>query len=223
MKSILLTLLFISTVAFSQVNQINNLRDVYTLKSDIDRSLDQFGPNVKGSPFIHSEYQNIKIKGVAMKGKYNANQDYIEVDNKGEVIFFVPTMEHRYDVLFTDENTTYRAFEYENLKFGFFKILAKNDKTFLLSKQFVKFYPEVKPKSNYETLKPAKFERKQDAYYIKLSDQDIVIELPTRKSKFLDVFNSKSNSVKSFIKKERLGIKKEEDLIKIFNFYVSLK
>ena len=33
MKSILLTLLFISTVAFSQVNQINNLRDVYTLKS----------------------------------------------------------------------------------------------------------------------------------------------------------------------------------------------
>ena len=81
----------------------------------------------------------------------------------------------------------------------------------------------MKPKSNYETLKPAKFERKQDAYYIKLSDQDIVIELPTRKSKFLDVFNSKSNSVKSFIKKERLGIKKEEDLIKIFNFYASLK
>ena len=223
MKSIFLTMLFISTVAFSQINEINNLRDVYTLKSDIDGKYNQFDPNVKGSPFIHLEYQNIKIKGVAMKGKYNANQDYIEVDNKGEVIFFVPTMEHRYDVVFTDENTTYRAFEYENLKFGFFKILAKNNKAFLLSKQFIKYSPEVKPKSTFETLKPAKFERKKDTYFIKLSNQDIVIELPTRKSKFLSVFNSKSNAVKSFIKKEKLGIKKEEDLIKIFNFYTSLK
>ena len=109
------------------------------------------------------------------------------------------------------------------MKFGFFKILAKNDKAFLLGKQFIEFKPEVKPKSNFETLKPAKFERKKDTYYLKLSDQDIVIELPTRKSKFLDVFNSKSNAVKNFIKKEKLGIKNEEDLIKIFNFYVSLK
>ena len=221
MKSILITLLFISTGAFSQVDQINNLQDVFTLKNDVDARYNrQNDPSIKGSPFIHSEYQNIKIKGVAMKGRYNANLDYIEVDNKGEVIFFVPTMQHRYDVVFTDENTTYRAFEYENLKFGFYKILAKKDKAFLLSKQFIKFSDKVKPKSNFEIAKPAKFERKKDTYFIKLSDQDIVIELPTRKSKFLKVFKSKANTIKNFIKKERLGIKKEEDLIKIFNFYI---
>lgn len=223
MKSILIAFLFISTVAFSQVNEINNLRDVYTLKSDIDMYSTQNDPNVKGSPFIHTEYKNIKIKGVAMKGKYNANRDYLEVDNKGEVIFFVPSMQHRYDVVFTDENTTYRAFEYEKLKFGFFKILAQNEKAFLLSKQFIKFYPEEKPKTNFDILKSAKFERKNDVHYIKLSNQDIIVELPTRKSKFLKVFNSKSNAIKSFIKKERLGIKEKEDLIKIFNYYTSLK
>lgn len=223
MKSILIALLFISTVAFSQVNQINNLRDVYTLKSDISIYSRQNDPNVKGSPFIHSEYKNIKIKGVEMKGKYNANSDYIEVDNKGEVIFFVPTMQNRYDVLFTDENTTYRAFEYENLKFGFFKILAKNEKAFLLSKEYIQFNSEVKAKSSFDIYKPAKFERKNDTYYIKFSNKDIIVELPTRKSKFLDVFNSKSNAIKSFIKKERLNIKNEEDLIKIFTFYASLK
>lgn len=222
MKSILITLLFISTIAFAQVNQIGNLQDVYTLKNDIELSSSYNSKNVKGSPFLHSEYQNIKIKGVMMQGKYNANRDYIEVDNKGEIIFFVPSMEHRYDVLFTDINETYRAFEYENLKFGFFKILAKKDKAFLLTRQFVQFSPEKKPKNNFEILKPAKFERKKDVNYIKLSDKDIVIELPTRKSKFLKVFNSKSNDIKNFIKKEKLGIKKNEDLIKIFNYYNSL-
>ncbi len=223
MKCILIVFLFISTVAFSQVNEINNLRDVYTLKSDIDIYSRQNDPDVKGSPFIHTEYKNIQIKGVVMKGKYNANSDYIEVDNKGEVIFFMPSMENRYDVVFTDEDVTYRAFEYEELKFGFFKILAKNEKAFLLSKQFIKFNPEVKPKSNFDILKPAQFERKKDIHYIKLSNQDIIVELPTRKSKFLDVFNSKYNAIKNFLKKERLDIKKEEDLIKVFNFYASLK
>lgn len=223
MKSILLAFLFISTVTFSQVNEINNLRDVYTLKNDISGKYSPYDPNIKGSPFIHSEYQNIKIKGVAMKGKYNANLDFFEVDNKGEVIFFVPSIQHRYDLVFTDDNTTYRAFEYENLKFGFFKISAKKGKAFLLSKQYIKLNPEVKPKTSFDTYKPANFERKNDVHYIKLSDQDIIIELPTRKSKFLKVFNSKSNAIKRFIKKERLGVKEEEDLIKIFNFYASLK
>ncbi|MFT5762537.1 MAG: hypothetical protein ACI8WA_001667, partial [Polaribacter sp.] len=32
-----------------------------------------------------------------------------------------------------------------------------------------------------------------------------------------------SKAIKSFIKKERLNIKEEKDLIKIFNFYSSLK
>ncbi|WP_347173368.1 hypothetical protein [Polaribacter uvawellassae] len=224
MKSILITLFFISASAFSQINQINNLEDMYTLKSDVDAKYNrQNDPSIKGSPFLHTEYQNIKIKGVAMKGKYNANLDYFEIDNKGKVLFFGPAVEHRYEVIFTDDNTTYKAFEYENLKLAFFKVIAKKENAHLLSKQFIKYFPLVKPKSSFEIAKPAKYERKDDVYYIKFNNQDIVVELPTRKSKFLKVFNSKANDIKSFIKKERLGIKKEEDLIKIFNFYTSLK
>lgn len=222
MKSILIALLFTSTIAFSQITQVNSLEDVFTLKSDVDAKYNrQNDPSIKGSPFIHTTYQNIKIKGVAMKGKYNANLDYFEVDNGGEILFFGPTVEHRYDVVFTDDNTTYKAFEYEDLKFAFFKILAKKDKAYLLSKQFIKYFPLVKPKSNFEIAKPAKFERKKDVYYIKYSDLDIVVELPTRKSKFLKIFNS--TAVKNFIKQEKLNIKKEQDLIKIFNFYNSSK
>ena len=226
MKSVLLAFLFISVSAFTNaqiVNQIDNIDDMFTLKSGIDAMSSRLNdPDIKGSPFLHSDFQNIKIKGVAMKAKYNANLDYFEIDNKGEILFFGPTFEHRYDVVFTNLNTTYKAFEYEKLKLAFFKVLAKKGNAFLLSKQFIKYNPKVKAKDNFSSEKPARYERRKDVNYIKLSNQDIVIELPTRKSKFLKVFNSKSNEVKSFIKKEKLGIKKEEDLIKIFNYYTSL-
>lgn len=223
MKHILTAFLFISIYAtsFSQVTQINNLDDMYILKNDVDAKYNrQNDPNVKGSPFIHSDYQNIKIKGVAMKGKYNANLDYFEIENNGKIVFFGPTFEHRYEVVYTDSKTTYKAFEYKKLKLGFFKILARKDKSYLLSRQFIKYQAETKALDNFSRNKPAKFERKKDEFYIKLSSQDIVIKLPTRKSKFLKIFNS--DELKKFIKKERLNIKKEDDLIKIFKFYNSL-
>ena len=224
MKTIKIAFLFIfiSATAFSQITQINNLDDMFNLKNDVDLiNSRQNDPNIKGSPFIHSDYQNIKIKGVSMKGKYNANLDYIEIDNNGKIVFFGPTFEHRYNVVFTDTKTTYRAFEYEKLKLGFFKVLAEKDNAYLLSRQFIKFNKGTKALDNFSRNKPAKFERKKDVHYIKLSTQDVVIKLPTKKSKFLKIFNS--DKLKNYIKKERLSIKKEDDLIQIFKYYNSVK
>ncbi len=220
MKSILYTLLFVSTVAFSQQTQINNLRDVFTLQNNLDPY--SANSNIKGTPFIHSELENITIQGKKMKGRYNANQDYIELDKDGKTVFFLPAIEYRYEVVFTDLNVTYRAFEYEEFKYTFYKISAQKGKTYLLTKEFIKLKQEVKAKSNFDVPKPAKFERKKDVYYMKFSDKDIVIELPTRKSRFLSVFGEESGAIKSYIKKERLNIKKEKDLIKIFEYYTNL-
>jgi len=220
MKSILYILLFVSTIVSSQQTQITNLRDVFTLQNDLDPYT--ANADIKGTPFIHSEFENIIIQGKKMKGRYNANQDYIELDKDGKTVFFLPAIEYRYEVKFTDLNVSYRAFEYEKFKYTFYKISAQKGKTYLLTKEFVKLKPEVKAKSNFDVAKPAKFERKKDVHFMKFSDQDLVIELPTRKSRFLAVFGEESSAIKSYIKKEKLNIKKEKDLIKIFNFYASL-
>ena len=220
MKSILYTLLFVSSISFSQQTQISNLRDVFTLQNDLTPY--SASSDIKGTPFIHTEFENIIIQGNKMKGKYNANQDYIELDKDGKTVFFLPAIEYRYEVIFTDLNVSYRAFEYEKFKYTFYKISAQKGKTYLLTKEFIKLKPEVKAKSNFDVPKPAKFERKKDVHYIKFSDQDLVIELPTRKSRFLSVFGKESGAIKSYIKKERLNIKKEKDLIKIFEHYTTL-
>jgi hypothetical protein len=223
MKTILLTLLLISSVSFSQTFEINNIQDALTLKNDIGDKYSPYNPDIKGTPFVHSEYQNITIKGVAMKGKYNAHQDYMEIDTNGKIGFFVPAVEFRFDVIFTDLNATYRAFEFESLKFGFFRVLAHKDDSYILSREYIKLNPEVKPKSNFDSHKPAKFQNKSDTYYIKFSGKDVVVELPTSKNNFYSVFGNHEDAIKSFIKKQKLSIDEENDLVKIFTFYNTLQ
>jgi len=220
MKSIIYTLLFVSTIAFSQQIEINNLRDVFTLKNNLNPY--SANSNIKGTPFIHAEFQNITIQGNEMKGKYNANQDYIELDKEGKTVFFLPAIEYRYEVMFTDLNVSYRAFKYEDLKYTFYKILSKKGEVYLLAKEFINLKPEVIAKSNYDVSKPARFQREKDVYFIQFSGKDLVVELPTRKSKFLKVFGENSNVIKNFMKKEKLNIKKEIDLIKIFDYFTTL-
>jgi hypothetical protein len=214
-------LLLTSTVS-AQVIQIANLQDALTLKNDIGDKYLHLDSSVKGTPFIQKELQNATIQGNKLKARYNANQDYMELDRDGKTVFFLPAIEYRFEVIFTDLNISYKAFEHEKLKYKFFKILARKDKAFLLSKEFVKFKPESKPKTNFEVYKPAKFERKKDTYFIKFKDKDMVVELPTKKSKFLKVFGNKASNIKSFLKKERINIKKEKDLIKVFNYFNTL-
>lgn len=222
MKKTLLLLLFTATSVCAQQLQITNLRDALTLKNDLSNKYNAYNPDIKGTPFIHNKLEKILLQGNAMKGKYNANQDYIELERDGKIVFFLPAIEYPFEVKFVDQNSTYKAFEIEATKYGFFKILAAKEKAFLLCKEYVKLNAEVKPKSNFEIYKPAKFTREKDTYFIKFKNQEIVIELPTKKSKFYKVFKGKENAIKTYIKKQRLNIKKSKDLIQIFNYYNTL-
>lgn len=222
MKKLVVLFLMFSVTAFAQVMEIGNLQDALTLKNDIGVKYAHLDPNVKGSPFIQKDLQNVTIQGNKLKARYNANQDYMELEKEGKTVFFMPAIEYRYEVVFTDLNVSYRAFEHEKLKYTFFRILANKDKAYLLCKEFVKLKPEVKPKSNFEVYKPAKFERKKDVFFFKFKDNDRVVELPTKKSKFAKVFGNNASKIKSFLKKERINLKKEKDLIKVFNYYSSL-
>ena len=61
----------------------------------------------------------------------------------------------------------------------------------------------------------------KEKYYLKSTDD--LIELPTKKNSFLELFGEASKTLKEFIKKNNLSIKESKDLKKIFNFYDSLE
>lgn len=58
-------------------------------------------------------------------------------------------------------------------------------------------------------------------YYIE--ERGIIVELPMKKKEFLAVFNDKENELVKYMKKEKIRLRKEEDLIRIVARYNALK
>ena len=71
--------------------------------------------------------------------------------------------------------------------------------------------------SSYQSEIPASFKRVKDKYFIKISENP-AIEVPKNKKEFAKLFPNNESKVLSFIKKNKIKISQETDLIKIANF-----
>ena len=65
--------------------------------------------------------------------------------------------------------------------------------------------------------KPADYKRRKDELYIAFDDSGIV-EVPSKKKEFYNIFGSNSSAVKSHMKKNKLSHKKVDDLKKVVQF-----
>ena len=79
-------------------------------------------------------------------------------------------------------------------------------------------YSEGKPAENSMVNSiPSKFTNYVN-HFIQMDGEDHIKEIPTKKNKFVGMFDeSKSNEIKDFIKKENLNLKNREDILKIIN------
>ena len=62
--------------------------------------------------------------------------------------------------------------------------------------------------------------RAASCFFVSQADHNAV-ELPRKKNDFLSLFKEDAEKIEAFMKKEKLGNKSKEDLIKIFEFYNS--
>ena len=86
----------------------------------------------------------------------------------------------------------------------------------------LKIKDAIKPKTGYGEFTPSKFRREKDTYYINFTKNDIALKLPKKKKVFFKLFSSQAQSIQKFVKKEKLNIKKEQDLAKIITYYNTL-
>jgi hypothetical protein len=145
--------------------------------------------------------------------KYNIYKDEMEF-SKNEKIYYLTKKKGR-EVLFTDDNIKYKVINYKN-KLSYF-VLLNDGKNQLLLKEIIKFKEAKLATSSYDKSTPSDFKRKKDKLYIKLGNSDIK-EIPSNKKKFYALFKEESKSIKSFIKKNKIDIKKTNDLKKIINY-----
>ena len=118
-------------------------------------------------------------------------------------------------------NDEYRVFYDEKQKASFFKVIKVSNKFSLLIKEQVKLTGGEKPKSTYDEYKAPAFKRVKDKLYLSL-DNENAIKVPTNKKRFYKLFASNGNTIKDFVRKNKLDIKKHGDLLKIANFYATL-
>ena len=91
---------------------------------------------------------------------------------------------------------------------GYARLLKKPKKIFVQAEN---------PENGYDTFKPAKY---QDIsmYYMQKGDKP-AIETKFSKRKILSLLDENSEILKQFVKKNKLNMRLESDIIKLINYY----
>lgn len=105
---------------------------------------------------------------------------------------------------------------------GYMYKLNEGDKYNLFFKNSVKFTEGTRPVNSMVRATPNKFSHFTEYYFMKDGD-NLAYYIGNKKSEFLREFEKdKRDSLASYIKEEKINLKKEEDLMKVFNYLNSI-
>ncbi len=102
----------------------------------------------------------------------------------------------------------------------YFEILYSGDHVDLYKNQAKKYTPPVPARTSLQGDIPQKFED-VNKYYI-VTDEGLLYEIPSSRKAKLDIFNVKKEYLEKFVKKNKLKLNDEEDLLKLITYYDSL-
>lgn len=232
-----LSIAFISLISISLYSQINQGAYSKLVNARIEAEIyfKQFGiseedlKNIKGSPYEVNHFrpgnifENNELKASKVPTRYNIFSDEIELKSSfeldvTEINVLTKTPNLIVDIL--GDTYVYVLNSLSSGKSGYFKVLHEGDHFDLYKKSSVTYVEKKFAETNYQQDQPARFDRK-DTYYM-VNKQGRFLELNTKKRKFLKAFGDKKKEIESFIKKQNLSTKEEDDMAKIFNYYNSI-
>lgn len=172
------------------------------------------GNNYDGSPYLHTSFVTSIIKNKTntyqVPTRFNTYNNTFELKLADQISTL--KKEEYQEVNF--ENHTYIAYQYNNEP-TYFEILSSGSHT-LMALRKTNFTESKEATTTYGTNKPARFSPSTTYFYFKENSKNI-IELKLKKKEVLKVFNNKNN-MDQFIKENKLNLKKENDLIRLFSF-----
>jgi len=154
------------------------------------------------------------------KLRYNAYSDALEFKKGSDLFQLIKnTTSHARingDYYYYCEFKTQRHIK----KHGYYVLVELNEHYRIYKKYSVEtIEPNSKGSSN-GTATPGKIKMKTKYY---LEERGVIMELPMNKKKILAVLNDKETQLKTYMKKEKIKVRKEEDLIRLVARYNALK
>ncbi len=180
--------------------------------------------DVQGTPYLNDKFEPGKVtilqdtvyENIALR--YNAFTDDLEFKRRDSVfnIAFKTVVKK---AEFGGNTFSCRSFEANGVsRDGFFKVLTEGKAT-LLARYTIQFFDreEAKAFSDYQ---PARFEEPVKQYFMSLEGTSA--RLISNKKSLLRMFGDHQNEMDSFISKNKLSIKDDEELCKIISHFNSL-
>lgn len=211
--------ILVSAQAFSQNIGYNNLQS-FLLKENYQVKNHDNYQNIEGTAFLNKNFSKGEIfttygnyKDVEMKYDIYEGSFLLNVDNK---------------TMYLDQLPSVKKIELDGTDFFIkkYKINGKDRQSFMIrldsgqvslyAKKNVSLRPEEPPKALESASHPARFVAQPDSYFLQMGSGNLVL-IESIKD-FYEIFPEKAEPLKSFVKKEKLGVKKEKELIQIVQF-----
>lgn len=208
----------------NQFNSSNNTQDLqsYTTRAVI------YEPkyNTNGTPYENEDFvmgsllgeNNVLVSNVVLR--YNAVRDEFQVKkslNKNDNNILAVIKKTDLFVKMGTDVFTFVLTADDGVK-GYFNILLEGNKLSVYKKISKKYQEGEKPINSMKSNTPNRFI--DDVKYYLVNEDKEFMELPNSKSKRIKLISSDNRKeLKKFSKTENLNIKKEEDLIKLVEYY----
>lgn len=158
-------------------------------------------------------YLDNKVMKENTLARYNASEDEIEIKNSANATeFSALAKDPNISVKIGLETYVLVPLKGSNADGGYFNVLYKGENYDLYKKVTARFVEPKPAATSYSQPTKPSF-AKNTTYY--MVENGSFYELPTGKSKTMSVFNKKKNEINSFVKKNKLDVRKEKDLAKV--------
>jgi hypothetical protein len=196
-------------------DQINYLKR----ESILSASTDAY-KNIKGTPYMTEDFIEGKIYtkgGDVFPGEYRFDiyANKIQFMNQG-VTFQVAYPDSILKIEIGDQTLKYVEYINGGEQIAKAFMIVLGDGAFTLLEQRNKVFYEALPGKPYQDPEPAKFGTGKDYFFLKVGDKPA--EKITSTKDIIRICGDKGSAAKSYIDKEKPGVKKAEDLIILVNY-----
>jgi hypothetical protein len=206
---------------------INNIKDHMLLNKEYKGYGASFA-GAKGTPLLYEKfhtgnfYYNNKTYLENLKLNYNCYTDELLFFNENQT-WIANTQDIDYFAITGNDNDTILLFKQVFLLAEkgrvFMQVLYQGESTFF--KRYRKQFLEADFYKPYGQGRQVDEYNDYSEYYVKADGRDVSLLKP-KKSSVLEIFNDKSDLIGNYIKKEKINLKDEADLIRLVKYYDSL-
>jgi len=228
MKNIMyLMLLFSFSSVFSQVP--DNLNKDLRSRIFIPQN-----NNIEGKDYLFKEWNNgmLVLNDTVFSNqkylKYDAFRDRVLIKKSNQIIEITDRSLTGFSILAVNSNFKHDFVKLNSTDFiggskdGFYEVVYNEQKTnYFIKKESKVIYDPNRSKGS-QTINnyPLKYDSKTD-FFIK-NDAGLYVKVRLNKKDINTLLSKNSKRIKQFIKDEKINYRKEEDVLKLVNYYYSL-